>query len=95
MNGLRYELFIRGAFGSDVERAGDPAQLAESGLFDIASEISKVKAATVYAMVIYKNTSPTNVRERMGEVIDEVMQATDSQQIDTIIREFNSLSENG
>lgn len=95
MNGLRYEVFIRGAFGSDVERAGDPAKLAESGLFDIVSEISKVKAATVYAMVIYKNKSSSNVRERMEEIIDEVMQTTTSQQIDSLIREFNSLRENG
>lgn len=91
---MRYELFIRGAFGSEVERMGDPAQLAEAGLFNISAEINKIKAATAYAMVIYKNNSRDTDSERMEEFIDEVMYATDFEQIDSIIREFNILREN-
>jgi hypothetical protein len=60
MNGLTYENFIRGAFGRDVERAGDLAQLAEAGIFEVQSELPQVKAATAYAMAIYKIESSSS-----------------------------------
>jgi phage shock protein A len=91
MNGLRYENFVRGAFGNDVERAGDPARLAEAGIFEIESELPKVKAATAYAMAIYKLEFSHEVEEQMDRIITEVIAADNSEQVATLINEFNLL----
>jgi hypothetical protein len=60
MDSLKYENFIRTAFGyvlnSDrkmIEKSEDPAELAYAGYFTIGN-INKVKAATAYAMSVYR-----------------------------------------
>jgi hypothetical protein len=93
MNGLRYENFVRGAFGNNVERAGDPAQLAEAGIFDIVSELPKVKAATAYAMAIYKLGLSHEVEEQMDRIISEVIIANNCERVAILITEFNLLRE--
>jgi hypothetical protein len=93
MNGLRYENFVRGAFGNFVERAGDPAQLAEAGLFEITSELPNVQAATAYAMAIYKLEFSHEVEEQMSRIISEVISTNNSEQVATLINEFNLLRE--
>ncbi len=50
--GFCYEYFIRNAFS--VDRLGDPAQLAEAGICDFVDNLPEVKAATAYAVCIYK-----------------------------------------
>lgn len=58
MPALRYEWFVRGAFGlaggGAIDRCGDPACLADTDLFN-GGNLAEVIAGATYSMFIYLN----------------------------------------
>ncbi|KAF1678597.1 hypothetical protein [Bacillus sp. SKDU12] len=95
-----YETFIRRAFGISlngkvINRSEDPAGLANADNFNIADEISLVKAGIAYAMSIYvfharryKNISISELK-KMREYINSVQNATSHKQILELIQSFD------
>ena len=100
-NELRYENFVRGAFstssGVEVERAGDPANLAEAGLVS-ANDLSRVKSATSYAMYTYNSIITNRVNpelteeanERLDTIVDDVLNASSVELIMGLINEYRN-----
>jgi hypothetical protein len=99
MEALNYEHFVRGAFtlalNTDVERGADPAGLAEAGLVNMNS-LSKIKVGTCYAMEVLSNYILNNIqpqltdseRNLMDSLIDDVLNATNVQDINTHINQY-------
>ncbi len=94
-----YENFIRTAFklslGKDIERAGDPAKLADGDLIRIRS-LSKVKAATLYSIYIYnellENKPNKDETARIGHLIADIIVADNIEQVLSVIEEFKSIA---
>ncbi|MCY7919545.1 hypothetical protein [Bacillus vallismortis] len=95
-----YERFIRRAFGISmnrklIDKSKDPASLADAAYFNIADEISLVKAGVAYAMSIYvfharnyKNLSSSE-DNKMMEYINSVQNATSHKEILELIQSFD------
>lgn len=95
---LDYEHFVCNAFATKqrqaVGRYGDPATLADTDVF-ITSNLSRVKAATIYAMEIYRTevqnsghiTDPVE-DARLDAFADSIISATSLAAISTKIKEF-------
>ena len=89
-NALTYENFIRGAF--NVERSGDPAELAEAGLFRSSdpNDFVKIKVATAYAMVVYSRNLTGNDfdYDRLDQIPVDATSASNHETLIELIKEF-------
>ncbi|AQM59981.1 hypothetical protein [Clostridium baratii] len=94
-----YEGFIRRAFSLNkstlIERFGDPAELANTDVFDVDC-IEKVKAAVAYSMQIFKKNITANNDlssadiENMDLITQNVINAVDKNTIYNLIVDFDS-----
>lgn len=96
---LEYESFLRWAFGLQrnihVDRWGDPAQVADTDFF-AENNLEGVKAATAYAMLIYKNDIvnkysdiPSAEYERLKNFVVNVVRAESVIEVSGLITGFN------
>ncbi|HWO75580.1 MAG TPA: hypothetical protein VNM69_06610 [Bacillus sp. (in: firmicutes)] len=97
---LRYENFIRFAFGihqgtNDVERGEDPARLAEAGIFNSPSDLTRVKVGVSYAMEVLSShikNGDFNLTDdeynRMSTILDEVLNASNHTEVSQLIEEY-------
>lgn len=97
MNALMYEYFLRDAFGNNTEKYGDPAGLADAGVFNHSYDkayLNKLKIGAGYAIVI-NNRKYENKKElrdpydydKMDQFINEVLVAkTGNEVVETIQR---------
>ena len=97
LEGKAYEDFLRDAFGvptgTSVDRWGDPARVANTDNFNEDS-LNIVKAATVYAMTIYRNHVKKTTdadRSRVAKSISDVMDSSKLADISTCIADFERL----
>lgn len=93
---MEYEWFIRTAFGlaldKRVERFEDPAGFADTDTFTNGN-LPVVKAATGYAVGIYRNhikTNPETINDTCANYLCRIMSAVHVNEIANIIQEFNA-----
>jgi len=101
---LTYESFVRDAFSletkKDVGRWGDPANLANTDVFD-AGYLSKIKAGVSYSMCIFNShiTEYSNVpddqydelHEKMDVVLERVLSASEPLEVYDLIIKYKEL----
>lgn len=95
---MEYEHFLRGAFGLQsgilIDRYGDPAGAADTDSFT-PNDIEGVKAATAYAMMIYrrdlvnKRAVPESDHIRLDNFVKAVINSSSLEDISGQITGFN------
>lgn len=104
MSTLKYEGFVRAAFGQFndgkvvglCDRWGDPAMLANQGLCDFISNLHLVKSATAYSACIFKSKFPEELMTAEKEMewnaaIKNILSAESFNDIEECIDVVNAL----
>lgn len=102
MDALRYEMFLRKAFG--VERGGDPAHIANADVATLsignADYQKAMKIGIAYAMLCYeshyaekKNLKDPEDHNKLNNYIDSVLAAQNSSELFDIIRSYQKYEE--
>lgn len=102
-DGLKYETFVRCAFGinsdSPVERGGDLAGLAEADIFSGAGNLPRAKIGAAYAVAIYNRhilnngdiEIADNDYQRMVDIFDEIVTSTTLSELIQLVDEYTDL----
>lgn len=98
MENLKYEYFVRGAFGN-IERGEDPAHLANQDYMRNKNDfaLNKAKAAVAYSIAIYNNKfyeeqKVCDAEEFvvMNDYLADTFNVKSYDELEAIINEYNS-----